>query len=341
MNKSTAGRSAAVGAIALALSQFACASPAYQVIAFGPGTPLAADHTSVVAGSVPAADGVTPKAAYRPYPHAWHKLHNDLPFASSALSVDRTGHEFAGWADDASGQPLPSTWTRQSARRTISLPYPSPYAVAEGVNSSGAVVGSTSTSAGGPSACFIALSAVATDLGTLGGDSCMAHGINEAGVIAGESNTAGGGSLHHAVLISHGVFQDLGRLPDGAYAAALAINDKGHAVIKADVDGGDWHVAYWNGSAMIDVGTPGLAESWAQAINNHDQIPILADNGHLYLYDGSTGTTTDLQPLIAGAADWNWGNKPPTGITDGGMIVGNGTYLGTPMSYAIVPVAAD
>jgi probable HAF family extracellular repeat protein len=69
------------------------------------------------------------------------------------------------------------------------------------------------------------------DLGTLGGDKCLARDINNQGQIVGYSEVVAGDSTQHAFVYSGGTMVDLNDLIDPAsgwvLSSASAINESG------------------------------------------------------------------------------------------------------------------
>jgi len=106
--------------------------------------------------------------------------------------------------------------------------------------------------------------------------------------------------------------------------------------VKSDIEG-DWHVAYWNGTALIDLGRIGGAhQAFAQSINDRDQIAGITDTARFFVHDGAAGTTSLL--AVAGRYRWTFGTQVPTCITNDGLIFGNGFLEnGVPHAYVLEP----
>jgi probable HAF family extracellular repeat protein len=109
---------------------------------------------------------------------------------------------------------------------------------ANGINSSGEVVGEASLANGYDNA-FLAVGAMMTDLGTLGGGNSYAYGINDSGTVVGYSAVAGGDS--HAFIYVNGVMLDLNSLIGNGSGwdllEAYGINSTGEIVGEGMFDG--------------------------------------------------------------------------------------------------------
>ena len=97
---------------------------------------------------------------------------------------------------------------------------------ANGINSSGVIVGSSSTASGSFHG-FVFQNGQMIDLGTFGGVSSTAEGVNSSGDIVG-TFVPGDGGTPHGYLLRGGVFIDLGVLQD--FSVARAISNSGLVV---------------------------------------------------------------------------------------------------------------
>ena len=108
------------------------------------------------------------------------------------------------------------------------------------------------------------------------GPLAIANDINAQGQIVG---WMGGGVIQsNAFLWESGIVTDLGIIPGGTSADALAVNKIGHVAGRGLVpfEGsifGEWHGFFWDGQSMIDIGVlPGRIDSLAYDLNDADQI---------------------------------------------------------------------
>lgn len=193
---------------------------------------------------------------------------------------------------------------------------------ANGINSSGQVVGYSDTT-GGANHAFLYSGAQMQDLGTLpGGMASGAYGINNGGQVVGYSYTASG--PQHAFLYSGGQMQDLGTLPGGSTSLAYGIDIGGQIVGSSDTTGSADHAFLYSGGQMQDLGTlPDGTESHAFGINSSGQVvgwsKTTGGADHAFLYSG--GNMIDLNSVIASLG---WTLYRAEGINDTGQIVGYG-----------------
>jgi probable HAF family extracellular repeat protein len=142
---------------------------------------------------------------------------------------------------------------------------------------------------------FLWQNGVMTDLGTLGGNNSDAFAINDQGTVIGTADTAEG--ERHAFRWQAGVMQDLGRLPGSDESTALALNNRGQIVGRAEIE--------------------------AQHLSGF----------HAWLYtDGSLQDLNALIPLGSG-----WRLEEARGINDRGQIIGFGTFRGRERAFLLEP----
>jgi probable HAF family extracellular repeat protein len=192
---------------------------------------------------------------------------------------------------------------------------------AQAINSSGQVVGGSSTASGNQHA-FLYSNGTMYDLGVLpGGNGSSATGINDNGVITGSSETTGG--LQHAFLFNNGVLRDLGTLPGARESYAMGINNSGQVVGEASFASQQFPAILFSNGTVTNLGT--LAGPWssANAINDVGVIAGSTDTDHnINAFVYSNGVMQDIGTLPHGT----YSNA--TGINDAGQIAGyadNGT----------------
>jgi probable HAF family extracellular repeat protein len=212
-----------------------------------------------------------------------------------------------------------------------------PYTSAGDVNSSGTIVGMSSTSfaSGSPSYAYKWSGGTITSLGTLGGGgSSNATGINTAGQIVGYA-TASSGSTR-AVEWQNNTITDLGTL-GGSSADATDINDAGTVVGYSALASGVQQAFIRDALGTRGLGTLGTSSS-AYGLNNVNQVvgtSLLADGttSHAFIYQGSA--IKDLNSLIDPASGWVLNEA--RAINDNGVIVGTGLFDGVQEGYILTP----
>ncbi|MDB5319093.1 MAG: extracellular repeat protein family [Phycisphaerales bacterium] len=129
----------------------------------------------------------------------------------------------------------------------------------------------------------------------------------------------------------------------GGSSTPAAINNNDRIVgYSVNTDGYDRAFLYTNG-AMSDLGTLGGHYSYANAINNKNQIvggsfTDAADSTfHAFLSDGATPMIDLNANVTSKAADWVLSSA--SGINDHGAIVGAGTRAGERHGFMLVPLA--
>jgi probable HAF family extracellular repeat protein len=171
-----------------------------------------------------------------------------------------------------------------------------PHSQANGINSAGVIVGSSSIPGSDKPHAFVWKSGVMTDLGALAGGWSEATAINDGGVIVGWSTTASGN--RRAVRWKDGVKRNLGTL-GGRNSEARAINVFGHIVGWSETSSGARHAFLWKDGVMKDLGTLGGATSGANGINRAGTVVGVSTtaSGERHAFRWKDGVFKDLGTL--------------------------------------------
>jgi len=204
-----------------------------------------------------------------------------------------------GFVTNAQGYQVPVSFGQGSAASLGG------YGMASGINSSGTVIGTTSSGvtewSGGQ----------ATSLHIPG----YGNAINDAGQIAGAYQATT--TETHAFLSNpNGKLKDLGTL-GGNWSSATAINAQGQIAGVSTLSNNNAHAFVWNGYGLTDIGTLGGANSYASAINNHGQVAGTAQTsaGYLNAFSWTAAGMMDLGTLGGSVS-------AAYGVNDSGQIVG-------------------
>ena len=167
-----------------------------------------------------------------------------------------------------------------------------------------------------------------------------AYGLNDAGQVVGVGSWQNG--LNRAFRTgTHGAaMQELGTL-GGDESAAYAINNTGQVVGAAQALTADSHAfRFTDGAGMTDLGTLGGFDSTAFALNAVGNVVGSAQTAaldpHAFVWSSSTGMK-DLNDLIPANAGWVL--TEARGLTDSGLIAGNGLLHGQPRAFRLTPFA--
>jgi probable HAF family extracellular repeat protein len=219
------------------------------------------------------------------------------------------------------------------------------------INDSGQVAGSSPVPGGSREHAFRytgtpGVDGVMQDLGTLGGTYSTGYGINSSGQVVGHSGTTGNAETHAFIYTgipgSGGFMRDLGTL-GGSGSTATAINASGQVVGSSAVKGDVTAHAFLytgtpgSGGVMHDLGTLGGSYSRAWAVNSVGQVVGESDttgdvSRRAFLYTGRPGVEglmIDLDAWLDAVNPVNgakWSLHEAVGITDNGLIAGNGYY---------------
>jgi probable HAF family extracellular repeat protein len=195
----------------------------------------------------------------------------------------------------------------------------------QGINASGAVTGSSSTTGTNQHA-FLYSNGDMQDLGTQSGYvSSWGSGINDSGQITGTLATSGNATTH-AFFYSNGVMQDLGTL-GGTGSEAAAINDSGQVTGTSYLSGDSVsHAFLYSNGVMQDLGSLGGTSSGATAMNSSGQVTGQSSTASgaedAFLYND--GLMQDLGQL----GDSTSNESAGLGIDASGDIVGYGYPIG-------------
>jgi len=192
---------------------------------------------------------------------------------------------------------------------------------AYGLNSSGQVVGSSTTAGDAATHAFLYGGGTMTDLGTLGGTTSVANAINTSGQVAGTSSNSSGAL--RPTLWSGGTPTDLG---SGAYGSGYAygINDEGEVVGSVNGGGcyGGYAALWYDGLDLLPTANAG-AYGVGYAIDNAGSVAGCSANLGAYWYAASLLIPLNNSIGTQGAA---------YAFNDNGLIVGQGNLVSLPIA---------
>jgi probable HAF family extracellular repeat protein len=225
-------------------------------------------------------------------------------------------------------------WAADTGMTTIETP---DWAVADGMNNQGDIVGSLNATPGSTTDihAFRYRNGAVEDLGP-----GRASGTNDLGQVVG-SNTDG----TRALLWDEDGAHDLGSLegPDGR-SGAFAINADGIPAGNSTTGGpfGERHAVLWTPSGMSNLGSLGGVYASANAISGDlivgtSQTSDPSQGGHAFLYDNQgPGYPVDLNDLIP--SDAGWILRGASGVNAAGQIVGLGFVGHAQHAFLLTPV---
>jgi probable HAF family extracellular repeat protein len=182
---------------------------------------------------------------------------------------------------------------------------------------------------------FMIRSGVFTELPLLeGGMQGCATGINESGLVVGWSEFGPNGGYNRAAKWENGAVSELtGGL---SLCAAIAVNDEGWIVgYTSDPSSPRYTATLWiDPHNPLDLGTviPSHWQHMAYAINNRRQI-VGTSGDHAFLWEN--GVMQDLEAAIPAGS--NWLLYSANGISDNGLIVGEGLHNGVIRGFLLTP----
>ena len=170
---------------------------------------------------------------------------------------------------------------------------------AAGINESGQIVGTSSTSKLGNRHAFLWQNGEILDLGLGGGRASTAVAINDRGQIVGHSTFG----VQHALLWENGNVTDLGTL-GGRVSRAVAVNERGQIAGVSRLKNGRLHPFVWENGKMTDLG---LDLPWisVRGINERGQI----------LMEGGRSDITHIRSFVWEKGSWAE-LKCPTNTTE-------------------------
>lgn len=196
--------------------------------------------------------------------------------SSHAKAINEEG-QIVGWSTTDSGEGHAFLWQKGIMTDLGTLPgRPNSEAVA--INNRGQIIGNARTDTGGSEeewTPFLWQRGQIAPLATLAsGLVTAAFAINERGNIVGESQDAN--DTFHAILWRDRRMTDLGRLgrpksQRNYNSSAYTLNNRGVIIGASDTDNGS-RAFLWQDGKITDLGTLGGAYSYANAINERNQI---------------------------------------------------------------------
>ncbi len=284
----------------------------------------------------------------------------------AAMPTAFSAGQSVGFITNAQGDQVPVSFGGGSA-----IPLAS-HGIAAGINSSGVIVGTTSSGvtewSGGQATslhipgygnaindagqvagayqasaselhAFVSTNDKLRDLGTLGGNWSSADAINSKGQIAGVSLLANGSA--HAFVWDGSGLSDIGTL-GGANSYASGINNHGQVVGTAQTSEGYLNAFSWSSKGMVDLGTLGGSLSAAYGVNDSGDVvgySLTAGNGATHGFFDQNGVMFDLNNLLPLGSQWTI--TAAYAVDDSGEILGTGSYLGQSYAVELSSSAAD
>jgi probable HAF family extracellular repeat protein len=168
--------------------------------------------------------------------------------------------------------------------------------------------------------------------------SAAAYGVNDSGRVVGVGSWQFGFNRAFRTGTNGVNLQQLGTL-GGDESWAYAINNAGQVAGTAQPITADSHAfLFTDGAGMNDLGTLGGFNSAGLALNNVGSVVGWSQNSrldtHAFVWSASPGMRdlNDLIPVNAG-----WLLQEAHGVSDNGLIVGNGLLNGQPRAFLLAP----
>ena len=270
----------------------AAAVPYYNIVALGPGIPMALNNTGQV----------LIETSYKAY--LWEN--NVTNYLGNFRPRDiNESSQVVGYSDVAAGHPVTTSFLWDSANGLQNLgDLDGLPTKAYGINNSGQVVGSAGGKYGGAAFLWDNINGMQDIVGL-----SAAASINNYGQIAGRT---GGPSDFRAMLWENGTITDLGSLPNySPISWTTDINELGQVVgaSTSNYGGGPRHAFLWdNTNGMQDLGSIHPADLvHAYAINNLNNLGQVvgstAMNQNPYIWEN--GIIYSLNDLLLDANGWD------------------------------------
>ncbi|MBI3833279.1 MAG: hypothetical protein HY287_03000 [Planctomycetes bacterium] len=237
--------------------------------------------------------------------------------SSLADNVNSSGN-FAGWEEDASGNP--TAWYLSCGTFTALGTLGGSYAEAHGINNSGMIAGWSHNASGKRRAFKWTSGGGMTDLGVVSSRTdSEALSVNNNSEIVGTVDNFGRPPSNRLAFIylpvaAYGLgtgMSSLGTL-GGTQSVAIKINDSGQVAGGAQNGSGNFRPFRWANGTMTDLGTLGgestVVDHRGEAINSSGKVAgrsyTSGGSKHAFYWDGSM---TDLGVLTGGTESWAFG----------------------------------
>ncbi|MCC6677830.1 MAG: hypothetical protein IT436_11850 [Phycisphaerales bacterium] len=243
--------------------------------------------------------------------------------------------------------PLPLIWQDGAVAQ---LPLPGGYTLgrANDINNSGLAVGSVGSGSGEVGVMYSGGAGLVITQTTPDGSFLRtAFGVNDAGRIVGFGIDPANPAVNVGFVYdsASGTSFKVGALPGRNGAICFDIGESGHIVGSSMLNQGDGTPFIWTeAGGIVEIPLPaGTSQGSARGVNSAGWAVGIASSAFAipFVYDGSM--TYALGDLIPAGSGWDLSTTTSAsamGISDSGIIVGTGTYLGAVHAYAMIPVPA-